>query len=481
MASQIPAVVIGIDVGTSGARTLAATTRGDVLAEAHASISDYRAEGPIHEQDPHEWWRAVCQTIRAVLITLRVEAPSASIAGIAVSSTSGSLVLADSQGHPLRPAILYDDSRCASIAQELNRRLSPEEAQFNSSFSLVKAAWVRQEEPTIWERVCHLLHPADWLTGKLTQQFGTTDYSNALKLGYDVETGGWVRAISLMEVSLQVLPRIFRPGSRVGVMSAQGAEETGLKPGTPVLAGATDGMASLIASGACEPGDMNTSLGTTIVWKVLSRSKPRLAPGSYCHRHPTGLWAPGAASNSGPGSLRLVAGGGTASEMDRLAADHLPSSTLCYLLCSRGERFPFLNPGAETFIEGDPSSPAEWHAAQLQTLAFVERWGYERLEEYGVAISEEVSSTGSAAASPVFCQLRADVLKRTVSRCCYSTSAFGAAILAAMDAPYGGNPTAAIGGMTRVSESYETNRARAEQLEQIYSCFRAACARRGYL
>jgi len=481
MVPEIPAVVIGLDVGTSGIRALAVTARGVVLAEGEAGITDNRAQGSIHEQEALEWWRAVCQTLRRVVDKLREEAASTSTVGIAVTSTSGSLVLADSTGFPVRPAILYDDGRGASIAEDLNRSLSRDEAHFNSSFSLIKAAWVRQDEPAVWERARRLLHPADWLAGKLTGQFDTTDYSNALKLGYDPEVGGWSKAVSLLEVSPQSLPRVVRPGTQVGTVSSQAGAETGLEPGTRVVAGATDGMASLIASGASEPSHANTTLGTTIVWKVLSRNKPRLTLGMYCHRHPADLWAPGAASNTGPGSLRCEEPNVKASEMDRVAADHLPSSTVCYLLRSKGERYPFLNSAAETFAEGKPASPAEWYAAQLQSLAFVERWGYERLEECGVAVGDTVFSTGSAAASPVFSQLRANVLTRAVARCQYPTSAFGAAILAATDTLYGGDLTAAIRGMTRICESYEPSRALAEGFGPIYTSFRAACARRGYV
>jgi sugar (pentulose or hexulose) kinase len=480
MQPHTAAVVIGIDVGTSGVRTLVATAGGNVLAEAQAALADGCAEGSVHEQDPHDWWRAVCHTIKRALHKLSAEEPGALAGGIAVTSTSGSLVLADSQGRPVRPAILYDDPRGGSIAEDLNRRFPQVDARLDSSYSLIKAAWVRQQEPAIWGRACCLLHPADWLTGKLTGQFETTDYSSALKLGYDVEAGGWSRAVSWLEFSPQLLPRVVRPGTRVGGVSNQASEETGLSPGTPVLAGATDGIASLLASGASEAGHANTTLGTTIVWKVLSRSKPRLAPGMYCHRHPGDLWAPGAASNTGPGSLRCDQAGMKAREMHQHAAGHFPSSRLCYLLRSRGERFPFLNPAAETFVEGNPSSPGDWYAAQLQSLAFVERWGFERLEECGVPLGEIVFSTGSAAASPVLAQLRANVLKRVVLRCRYPTSAFGAAILAAAEPLYGGNLMAALRGMTCVCERYQPDRTAAEQFEPIYRAFRAACASRGY-
>lgn len=480
MASQIPAVVIGFDVGTSGIRALAVTPAGEVIAEAQAPIVDSRHEGLIHEQDPQGWWRGVCKTLDGVLAQLKLKTPSAFVLGIVVASTSGSLVLADRHGNPVRPAILYDDARGAAIAETLHQTLPSQDAHYNASYSVVKAAWVQCEEPAIWERASRLLHPADWLTGKFTGSFDTTDSSNALKLGFDAECEAWGQAVSLLKLPPQILPRVVRPGTQVGRVSAQAAEATGLQAGIPVLAGATDGMAGLIASGAHNPGDANTTLGTTIVWKVLSKTKPRPAEGTYCHRHPAHLWAPGAASNSGPGSLRPGGVSLPPAELDRLAAEHLPSSQLCYMLPAKGERFPFLNPQAVSFFEGTPSGPGQSYAAQLQSLAFVERWGYERLEESGVTVGEEIYSTGSAAGSPVLSQLRAHVLKRKILRSRYATSAFGAAILAATETFYGGDLKAAIKQMTKVREHYDHDRAASEQFEGVYHSFRNACTCRGY-
>jgi sugar (pentulose or hexulose) kinase len=401
-------------------------------------------------------------------------------AGIEVTSTSGSLVLADAHGEPVRPAILYDDGRATAVANEFNRRLPAGQAQINASFSLAKALWVRQEEPPLWERASYLLHPADWLTGKLTGQWGVGDYSNALKLGYDQEKTEWNAAVGLADIPASMLPRIVAPGDQVGVVSARASEETGLTAGTPVLAGATDGLASLIGSGASQAGHANTTLGTTLVWKVLTPTKPRLGPGMYCHYLPSNLWAPGAASNTGPGSLQFDEQGASPAEMDRSAAAHLPTSVQCYLLGERGERFPFLNPWAKSFFEGSPASPSDGYAAQLQSLACVERWGYERLEACGVTVGREVFSAGSAAASPVLSQLRANVLGRTVVRGANPTASFGAAILAAGTVLFGGDLTAAIRSMTRIVESYAPQPEALEKFEKAYQLFRAACTRHGY-
>jgi xylulokinase len=166
--------------------------------------------------------------------------------------------------------------------------------------------------------------------------------------------------------------------------------------------------------------------------------------------------------------------------MDQQAAAHLPTSVQCYLLAARGERFPFLNPQAEAFWEGRPASPSEGYAAQLQSLACVERWGYERLEDCGVTVGREVFSAGSAAASPVLSQLRANVLNRIVVRCANPTASFGAAILAAGTALFAGDLTAAIRRMTRIIASHPPELAATEAFEETYQLFRAACARHGF-
>jgi xylulokinase len=204
-----------------------------------------------------------------------------------------------------------------------------------------------------------------------------------------------------------------------------------------------------------------------------------LGPGIYCHHLPNNLRVPGAASNTGPGSLRLEDTNATPEEMDGRATAHLPTSIQCYLLGLRGERFPFLNPQAESFWDGNPASPDESYAAQLQSLACVERWGYERLEACGVAVGNEVFSAGSAAASPVLSQLRANVLNRSVVRSANPTASFGAAILAGGTVFFGGDLTAAMRNMSRVVKAYSPQPELVDQYEQVYQLFRAACARHG--
>ncbi len=483
MANEIECALLGIDVGTSGARAVAVSPSGKLLAEAEEPIrQDRRAAGGIHEQDPDEWWQAVCSAAQKIAQNLKQESGKAELRGVAVTSTSGTLVVADAQGRPLRPAILYDDGRGVDIAEELNRQGGSQSVRLGPSFSLVKAAWVKRHEPAVWERARFLLSPADWLSGKLSGEFGISDFTNALKLGYDPESASWIESVRAAGLPADRLPVVRRPGQPIGQVTKAVAAETGLPPGTPVLAGATDGMASVIASGASACGDANTTLGTTLVWKVLHNGKPAAHCGVYFHLHPGGLWVPGAASNTGLGSIRRpdVLPGNSPAEMDRLAARYFPTPVVCYMLSGEGERFPFAHPKATSFVDGSPRDAAESYAAQLQSMAFVERWGYEILESCGIKVGDKVFSTGAAARSPVLSQLRANVLGKTIALPRYPTAAFGAAILAATGTVFPGDVVHAIQSMSAILESYLPSSELVPALDAAYNSFRDACARRRY-
>ncbi len=483
MTNETECALLGIDVGTSGTRALAVTPTGRLLAKAEAPIrQDHRAAGGVHEQDPGEWWLAICSVAQRIVQILKEEPGKAELRGVAVTSTSGTLVVADALGRTLRPAILYDDGRGVEIAEELNRQGGARSVRLGPSFSLVKAAWVARREPELWERTRYVLSPADWLSGKLTGEFGISDFTNALKLGYDPESAAWIESVRAAGLPADRLPAVRRPGEPIGQVSKVAAAETGLPAGLPVLAGATDGMASVIASGASFSGDANTTLGTTLVWKVLHNGKPAAHGGVYFHLHPGGLWVPGAASNTGLGSIRRpdALPGDSPAETDRLSASYLPTPVVCYMLSSEGERFPFAHPKATSFVDGSPRDAAEFYAAQLQSIAFVERWGYEILESCGIKVGAKVFSTGAAARSPVLSQLRASVLGKTVVLPRFPTAAFGAAILAATGSEFSGNIVHAIQSMSAILETYPPSSELVPAFDAVYNSFREACARRGY-
>jgi sugar (pentulose or hexulose) kinase len=473
--------VIGIDVGTGGVRLSAVDMKGKLEWTSNISLEDGgRSVDGIHEQDPGIWWRAICELGQRLNRETGQDSEGRTVAAVSITSTSGSLVPVDKSGNPVRQALLYDDQRATAAAEQLNKAESAGSTQWTSSHSLSKAIWVREAEPEVWEKVARLLHPTDWLIAKLTGDFGVADHSNALKLGYDVETERWSTTLDHFGVPHSLLPRVVKSGTVIGRVCSTARAETGFSDAA-VVAGTTDGLGGLIASGASAHADANTTLGTTLVWKVLAEKKPiAVSSAIYSHRHPAGFWAPGAASNTGPGSMRPADGLSPSEELDKAAFERLPSEIYCYPLSGRGERFPFLSSSARQFVTGTCRDEMDWYAAQLQAVAFIERWGYEAMEQSGVPIGRIVFSTGRAATSKGFSRVRAAVMKRTVLRSAHSNAAFGAAILAASAVHYGGNLADAIHEMTEIVARHVPDLSLAEKFDEAYHKFRNECSRRGY-
>ncbi|MET7488773.1 FGGY family carbohydrate kinase [Streptomyces sp. NPDC005538] len=400
---------LGIDLGTQSVRALLVTADGTVLGAGTAPLTGHR-DGVRHEQDPGEWWQAVCIASRAALAGR--EPPGARIAGLAVCGTSGTVLLTDPQGRPLTPGLMYDDGRAVAEAARVGMQ---------TSWALPKALWLREAYGR-----GRVTHQPDVVTARLTGGVVPTDSSHALKTGYDAEDEEWPPQLAELDA---VLPDVVRPGTRLGEVCRTAAEATGIPAGTPVIAGMTDGCAAQIASGALRFGAWNSVLGTTLVLKGASASPVRDDAGVvYNHRAPDGSWLPGGASSVGAGALPT---GVDPASMDLRAAAFEPSGALTYPLTSRGERFPFLAPDAAAFTLGTPTSEADRWAAVLQGVAFTERLCLDYLHHLGAGIDGPLTFTGGAARSAYWNQLRADVLGRPARVPEQIQPALGMAVLAA--------------------------------------------------
>ncbi|MBI3947643.1 MAG: FGGY-family carbohydrate kinase [Armatimonadetes bacterium] len=476
--------VLGLDVGTGGARVLVVDAAGRVRAAATRPLEG--VEGPAlppgwSEQDPEAWWAAA----RACLREAVAAAGPAGIRAVAATSTSGTVVPVDGAGRPLRPAILYNDTRAveeAARVQEAGAELADKLGYaFQASFALPRILWVREHEPQVFERAACFLHAADFLVARLTGEVGLSDFSNALKTGYDLADLRWGEWIEeRLGLPLARLPRVFLPGEPIAAISAKAAEETGLPAGTPVAAGATDGTAAFLASGATAPGDWNATLGTTLVVRGVSPRLVRDPAGRiYCHRHPEGAWLPGGASSTGGEWLDRRFAGTDWPALDRRALQISPTTSAVYPLVRRGERLPFVNPDAEGFSElrAQPA-PDLLYAAHLEGTACVERWIFEVMESLGMPVGECVYATGGGARSREWLQIRADVMGRALLRPAVVEAAFGAALLAAARTLHG-SLSEAVPAMVRADCRVEPRPGMRGRYEALYAGFREACARKG--
>lgn len=271
--------VLGIDVGTQGARVVACDPQGIVQAQADEPF-DLKTTPALPprwaEQEPERWWAAVAACLGRIVTTLHQQGyqPEA-VQALAVTSTSGTILPIDKNGQALRPAMMYNDSRAQAEAEEVQaagRELAAALGyRFNASYALAKILWLRRHKPQLFETTHRFIHAADFIVGRLTGEYGVTNFSDALKTGYDILHENWPRFIKDdLGIPFHQLPAVVRPGTVIAQTSPVCRQATGLPAGLPVLAGMTDGCASQISTGAVAPGDWNSTLGTTLVIKGVT-------------------------------------------------------------------------------------------------------------------------------------------------------------------------------------------------------------------
>ena len=479
MASKIEGNVwLGLDVGTQSVRAVAVSDTGRVLGKgSHPLVS--RRDGPRHEQGPEDWWHAVVYALRTVFTTL----PTSAIQGVAVDGTSGTIVLVDKSGHAITAGVMYDDTRAVDEALLVDEVGAATWAALGyhvqPSWALPKLLWLLRQHRALLPAV-HLAHQADFINRRLAGHEIPSDSSNALKTGYDLVHETWpYEVLEALGVPRQIMPTVVRPGTQVGTICAQAAAETGIPAGTPIIAGMTDGCAAQIAAGALEVGSWNSVLGTTLVLKGVTRELIRDPAGvAYSHRSPDGNWLPGGASSTGAGVLTKHFPGRNLDELSAQAAAREPASIIAYPLVSQGERFPFTAPDARGFVLGTPADEIDLFAALLQGVGFIERLCFDYLDLLGAPAEGDLRLTGGAARSSYWCQLRADILGRSV---CLPESAEAALGMAVLAASAGRRVADVAKEMVRIREVIEPRPDRAARFREPYIRLIRELSRRGWV
>lgn len=484
---------IGIDLGTSGVRGLAADDTGAVRASAARPLTSTRHRGR-HEQDPRTW----VDGAGAVLSEIATHVDPRTVGGIAVDATSGTVVLADGPGPEasfLGPGVMYDDDRGAAHAA---RSQEAGAATWERLGHRIGATWAL---PTALAMLAdhpggHVRHQVDVVTGALVGRAVATDAANALKTGYDAVAGRWpVEVLAPLGLDPARLPPVVAPGTPLGGLGPRAAAETGLCTGTPVVAGTTDGCAAQFGAGAVEPGAWNAVLGTTLVLKGVSATLLHDPSGAvYCHRGPqAGWWLPGGASSTGAGVLGELLDPARFDALTAALADDPPDDVpVAYPLAGRGERFPFAVPDAEGFwLDGEHPRPlAELvpargeraaFAALAEGVAFVERLCFEHVAALGAAVGGPRTITGGATRNAWWNRRRADVGGVPLRRPRRDDPALGAALLARAGVEAaGGEPDLVAAAAAMVHAAEEVTARPDDALETRYARFRAALADRGW-
>lgn len=465
------AYFIGIDLGTQGLRIIILDTKGTIVASASQSFA--LSPEMRMEQDPNEWWNICCTCFSEVIGQLSTQ-QKALVRAIAVDSTSGTVIPIDKDCKPLHNAIMYSDQRsgiqakrCTAVAQQSQTYGF---TGFSTSTGLAKMVWFAETFPEKTDRIFKWIHAADFITGMLCNVWDVTDYTNALKSGYDLLKLQWPDYIThTLEINKEWLQQVQPSGTIIGTIQSYLARRWGLPTNVVVTTGITDGCASQVAAGAIKPGQWNTTIGTTLVIKGVT-SKEIVDPLNriYNHRHPSGLWMPGGAGNIGADWVSE----GFKDQLDyynQTATSLTPTGKVAYPLLQKGERFPFVAPEARGFVPENVSKEVEY-TASMEGVGYAERYAYELIEDLSNESVDAVYTAGGASNSNIWLQIRSDILQKPICKMKYVLGAVGAAIVAASNS-YFNNIAEATAALTQ-SEKWITPRMELkQQYDDTYGLF----------
>ena len=460
-----------------------------------------QAEYPLHhirpawvEQDPEDWWQATCQAIREALA--KVPHGPERVLGLAVSSQAPTLLPLDASGRPLRPAMIWMDRRAESEAAALTELLGAEEIHRitgnrpDEFYVAARLLWLRNHEPEVLKHTWQFAQVNGYLNYRLTGRL-TMDPAHAVLLQLrNYATGDWSEPLcSACGVDPAQFPEVLEAAAVQGEVTVQAAEATGLRAGTPVMAGTVDSPAAALEAGVAEPGIAVEMTGTsTVVIIPNDRGLTEPALIALPHALPGIHLLLGAMVSSG-GCLRWfrdqlgqpevqAAMEGSASAFDLLtqqAAQAAPGSDgVIFLPYMMGERSPLWHTNARGVFFGLSlaTRKAVLVRSILEGAAFALRHNVEVAARAGAEV-REMRSVGGCSRSDLWNQIKADVLGLPLLLPRTSVgSPFGAAILAGMGTGAFPDVRKSLSEMVRLDRRFEPNPANHERYSRIYQVFR---------
>ncbi len=446
--------LIGVDLGTSGTKTVLFDRSGAVISHATVEYPLYQERNGWAEQDPLDWWNATVSTISTVL--KESGAAPADVKGIGISGQMHGLVMLDGEGNVLRKSIIWCDQRTAEECEDINRLVGAKrlvEITANpamTGFTASKILWVKKHEPEIYARCEHILLPKDFVRYMLTGELATevSDASGMQLL--DVPNRCWSdEVLSKLGIDKGLLGKVYESPEITGEVTEHAAKLTGLRPGTPVVGGAGDNAAAAVGTGVVRDGRAFTTIGTSGV--VFAHTDnvtidPQGRVHTFCCAVPGAWHVMGVTQGAGlslkwfrdnfcEAEKQTAAGMGVDPYylMDKEAErSPIGCNKLLYLPYLMGERTPHLDPDCRGVFFGLSAIHTKWDMlrAVMEGVTYSQRDSLEVLRGMGVTI-DEMMACGGGGSSPLWRQMLADTYNCPVKTAKSKEGpALGAAILA---------------------------------------------------
>lgn len=490
-------LLLGIDLGTSGTKTVLFDSNGRRLASHTVEYPLYQPKNGWAEQDPEDWWRAVQETVRTVLA--KSGAKSEDIRSIGIAGQMHGLVMLDSQGQVLRKAILWCDGRtqaqCAEITQTVGREklLAITANPALTGFTAGKILWVREHEPELYEKCRHILLPKDYIRYKLTGEFAT-EVSDASGMNLlDVPQRQWSGEIlSLLGIDRSLLGEMYESCQVTGKVTKAAAEATGLAEGTVVVGGAGDNAAAAIGTGVVEEGKAFTTLGTSgVIFAHAGQVTidPQGRVHTFCSAVP-GAWTVMSCTLSAGLSLQWFRNQFCPAERETAAAlgvdpyelmtaeaekSPIGANRLIYLPYLMGERSPLLDSDARGVFFGLSAihTRGDLVRAVLEGVAYSQRQCLDVFREMGVDVSD-MAICGGGGRSPLWRQMLSDLYNCPVKTIASEQGpALGVAILAGVGAGVYDTVAQGCAAAVRTGEESTPDSGRSAAYEPYYNLYRS--------
>ena len=473
--------LLGIDVSTTGVKALVIDGGGAIVDSFTSPLSLSNPRPLWSEQHPHDWWKAAINSIQNVLRKTN----ASDIAAIGLTGQMHGLVMLDEQGEVLRPAILWNDQRCAAECDDIRVRLGKDRLikisgnDALTGFTAPKILWVASHEPEVHKRARHVLLPKDYLRYKLTGEYAMDKADGSGTLLFDLEKRDWSREIlDALEIPATWLPPTFEGPEITGRVTRETAKATGLKEGTPVVAGGGDQSAQAVGVGVIRPGVLALTLGTSGVVFASTESPLIESHGrlhAFCHAVPN-RWHLMGVMLSAAGSLQwyrdALAPNATFAELvDEAANAPAGSDGLLFLPYLCGERTPHPDPLARGSWVGLTNRHTRAHLTRsvLEGVAFGLKDIFSLMQDVGMREIDQVRISGGGAKSMLWRQILAGVLdSELVGVNTTEGAAYGAALLAGVAAGVWPDVDTACAQTIRTSDSVSPDQTNVSRYAEMY-------------
>lgn len=431
--------ILAHDLGTTGNKATVYSSDGQLMASASYPYETHYPRLNWAEQDPRDWWRAVCISTKKLLKSTRISRQG--IAGISFSGQMMGCLPVDKRGRPLRSSIIWADQRGIGQAEEIGRNISQDEVylitghRISPTYSAAKIMWLKDNQRQIFDRAYKFLHAKDYIIYKLAEKF-VTDYSDASGMNLlDIRKRRWSeKMMNVARIPLEKMPSLHSSIDVVGEVTKEAAEEIGLRVGTPVVMGGGDGPCAAVGAGVVREGSCYNYIGSSS-WIALASKKPIYDPRkrtfTFCHLDPEMLMPTGTMQCAGASYQWLKENvcqvesytsdkiGIDPYEIMNLKAESAEpgANNLLFLPYLMGERSPHWNPRAKGVWMGLTLTHRREHLIRsvLEGIAFNLRIILDVFEEQGACI-KEIMVIGGGAKGRLLRQIMADVYNKRILR-----------------------------------------------------------------